>query len=103
MRKTLLILAAIGTFTTLAAPAHAQYCEGKVHGLSSHYNPATGSGFLAVRAGPKKTATQVGELFNGDKVEIFQRKGKWYKIATQELPLVEGWVHKSFLSNSCPY
>ncbi len=103
MRNTLIILATIGALAALAAPAQAQFCEGTVRGLSSTYNPATGSGFLAVRAGPKKAATQVGELFNGDKVEVFQRKGKWYKIATQNLPILEGWVHKNWMSNSCLY
>ena len=103
MRNTLVLLASLAAVTTFAAPAQAQYCEGTVHGLSSTYNPATGAGFLAVRAGPRKAATQRGELFNGDKVEIFQRKGKWYKIATQDAPLLEGWVHKNWMHNSCPY
>lgn len=107
MRKIILTLGAtvstLVMFGGFSAPAVAQYCEGTVHGLSAHYNPATGAGFLAVRAGPRPAATQVGELFNGDKVEVFQRRGRWYKIATAELPLVEGWVNARWLWNDCRY
>jgi hypothetical protein len=107
MRKFLLALAALTSTivmaTSFSLPARAQYCEGTVHGLSGNYNQATGTGFLAVRAGPKAAATQRGELFNGDKVEIFTRRGNWYKIATTEAPMLEGWVNARWLYNECQY
>jgi uncharacterized protein YgiM (DUF1202 family) len=100
--KTRLLVIATATLA-MATAAHAQMCTGTVHGLSGHYNPATGAGFLAVRAGPKSAATQVGELFNGGQVEIFTRKGKWYKIATLNGPAIEGWANRRWLSNDCGY
>ena len=104
MRKIFMLLSATVTFAALSSThAVAQYCEGTVHGLSGHYNPATGSGFLAVRAGPKRSATQVGELFNGDTAEIFTRRGNWYKVASTTDASIEGWVSARFVSNDCRY
>ena len=107
MRKSILtfsLAAAAVALQLVSAPAaQAQFCEGTVHGLSAHYNPATGSGFLAVRAAPRSSAPTRGELFNGDTVEVFQRKGNWYQIATTELPMLEGWAHKNWLRNDCGY
>jgi Bacterial SH3 domain len=106
MRKIILALTMAASTLVLisgfSAPARAQYCEGTVHGLSGRYNPATGAGFLAVRAGPRSAATQVGELFNHDKVEVFQRRGNWYKIAATDSD-VEGWVNARWLWNDCRY
>jgi uncharacterized protein YraI len=102
MRNMLLSLSALASILALAAPASAQYCEGNVHGLSSYYNPSTGSGFLAVRAGPSRSATQYGELFNGDTVEIFTRKGKWYKVSATN-GSVEGWASVKWIRNDCHY
>ena len=104
MRKIFILLSAAATLAMLnSTHAVAQYCEGTVHGLSGRYNPATGSGFLAVRAGPKRSASQVGELFNGDTVEVFTRRGSWYKVASTTTPIVEGWVSAKFLNNECDY
>jgi hypothetical protein len=86
-----------------ASVAHAQYCEGTVRGLSGHYNPATGAGFLAVRSAPRGSAYKRGELFNGDTVEIFTRRGNWYQVATTTAPILEGWAHKNWLRNDCGY
>ena len=98
------LLIAAGAATFAAVPqASAQMCEGTVHGLSAHYNPATGSGFLAVRTKPKSSSYKLGELFNGDRLEIFDRKGNWYKIATQDGPMLEGWAHAKWIWNSCNY
>jgi hypothetical protein len=101
--KTVLAAAAIGAaglFFHASAPAGAQYCEGRVHGLSRHYNLATGSGFLAIRARPSGSARMVGQLFNGDTVEIFGRRGNWYHV---ELDGLEGWAHARWMWNSCGY
>lgn len=105
MRKIAFLLALSLTIPAVPAfmnSASAQYCEGTVHGLSRRYNPATGSGFLAVRAGPRKSASQVGELFNGDKVEIFDRRGNWYKVATLD-GSSEGWASAGYIRNDCNY
>ena len=104
MRKFIFLLAAAGTLAALnSSTAFAQYCEGTVHGLSGRYNPRTGAGFLAVRAGPKRSASQVGELFNGDTVEVFNRRGSWYRVASTTTPIIEGWVSARYLSNECDY
>ena len=105
MRKFIVLIGlslAIPAIPQLSTTASAQYCEGTVHGLSSRYNAATGSGFLAVRAGPKRSASQVGELFNGDKVEIFDRRGNWYKIAALD-GSSEGWSSSKYIRNDCGY
>jgi len=93
-------LAAAGLSLGAAMPAGAQYCEGTVHGLSGRYNPATGSGFLAVRARPSGSSRLVWQLFNGDTVEIFGRRGNWYHV---ELDGLEGWANARWLRNSCAY
>jgi uncharacterized protein YgiM (DUF1202 family) len=107
MRKILIAISttvsALALSSSISTPAYAQYCEGTVHGLYGRYNPSTGAGFLAMRAGPGAAATLVGELFNGDKVEIFQRRGNWYKVATASGPMLEGWVNARWLWNDCRY
>ncbi len=106
MRKFVLSLTFIAAALTLdagfASRASAQYCEGTVRGLSSHYNPRTGSGFLAVRAGHTRSATQLGELFNGDKVEIFDRWGNWYRVAALD-GSSDGWASVKWIRNDCRY
>jgi len=99
---TLALSAAMLAVLAAAAPANAQYCEGTVHGLSKHYDPDTGSGFLAIRAKPRSSSLQRGELFNGDKVEIFDRQGNWYKIAPVDGG-PEGWAHARWIWNDCNY
>jgi SH3-like domain-containing protein len=83
-----------------SGPVSAQYCEGTVHGLSSYYNLATGSGFLAVRKRPTASSRMIGQLFNRDRVEILDRSGNWYKVWTGQ---VEGWSHRKWMWNSCGY
>jgi len=98
-----LTAAAMFAAAAFVVPAQAQYCEGTVHGLSIHYNPETDAGFLAVRSRPRASAYKRGELYNGDKVEIFDRSGNWYKIATLEAPVLEGWAHSRWIRNDCNY
>ena len=100
-RKILpLVIGAALLGLSAASPVSAQYCEGTVHGLSGHYNLNKGTGFLAIRKRPTSSSKMVGQLFNGDRVEIFDRKGSWYKIAAGH---VEGWSHRKWMWNSCNY
>lgn len=104
MRKFVFAFFGLSALSVAAftSPAAAQYCEGTVRGLSNNYNPSTGSGFVAVRAGPTRSASQLGELFNGDTVEIFRRKGNWYKVAATD-GSVEGWASVRWIRNDCRY
>lgn len=86
--------------TTVVDTASAQYCEGTVFGLSGRYNLAKGTGFLAVRAGPSAGARMVGQLFNGNTVEIFDRRGNWYRVA---MGGIDGWANARWMRNSCRY
>jgi uncharacterized protein YgiM (DUF1202 family) len=85
----------------LPGAALAQECIGTVVGLSRVYDPSTGSGFLAVRAGPTRSATQLGELFNGDRVSIFDRQGNWYRVYVPGIG--EAWASSRWIRNSCGY
>lgn len=101
--KRILVVAATcaaGLSFHATAPAGAQYCEGRVHGLSGRYDLATGSGFLAVRVRPSGTAPMIAQLFNGDTVEIFGKRGSWYHV---ELDGLEGWANARWMRNSCGY
>jgi hypothetical protein len=97
-------LAALAVLALSAGPALARnpVCDGLVRGLSSHYNPASGSGFLAVRAGPTASATQIGELFNGDHVEIFGHDGRWLRIYSSAVGR-RGWVYGRWVRDNCPW
>ena len=59
--------------TQREAPPTMHKTMGLVHGLDPH-----GDGFLSVRRKPNKT--EIGRLYNGDRIEILGRSGKWYKI-----------------------
>ncbi len=47
----------------------------------SNYNHSSGRGFLAVRTGCTTRASQIGELYRGDLVEITGKEGSWYRVA----------------------
>jgi hypothetical protein len=79
--------------------ADAAWCEGRVHGLSHHYNLATGSGYLAVRKRPTASSYMVGQLFNGDRVRITDRQGNWYRIRAGGG--LRGWANARWIWNSC--
>jgi uncharacterized protein YgiM (DUF1202 family) len=93
-------VAALAMLTHTSSPARSQYCEGTVFGLSGKYNLAKGTGFLAVRAGPNASSRMVGQLFNGNTVEIFSRKGNWYRVA---MGGIDGWANSKWMRNSCAY
>ncbi|MEM1316742.1 MAG: SH3 domain-containing protein, partial [Pseudomonadota bacterium] len=88
----LLGLAAIVLLATLSVnTAHAGSCSGTVSGLSNTYNLKKGSGFLAIRSKPTASSKMIGQTFNGNTVEIDQRRGNWlyvYDDASQKV----GWV-----------
>ena len=62
---------------------------GLVHGLDPH-----GDGFLSIRKKPNSTET--GRLYNGDKVEIVGRSGKWYKIKDPRTGRI-GWSYGKWI------
>ncbi|WP_296824179.1 SH3 domain-containing protein [Sulfurovum sp.] len=70
------------------APA-AHKTMGLVHGLDPH-----GDGFLSIRRKPNKT--EIGRLYNGDKVEILGRSGKWYKIKDPRTGRI-GWSYGKWI------
>jgi len=62
---------------------------GTVYGLDPY-----GDGFLSIRKYPN--ATEIGRLYNGDKVEILDRSGKWFKIRAMGSGIV-GWSHSNWI------
>jgi len=97
---SLVAVAALAATAAFAPSAQAQYCEGTVFGVSGRYDLAKGTGFLAVRAGPSSKTAMVGQLFNGDTVEIFSRQGNWYRVA---MGGIDGWANFRWMRNSCRY
>ena len=91
------MLAATAAFT---ASAQAQYCEGTAHALSGRYDLAKSTGFLPVRAGPSSKTAMVGQIFNGDTVEIFSRQRNCYGVA---MGGIDGWANVRWMRNSCRY
>ncbi|MCB1490510.1 MAG: SH3 domain-containing protein [Rhodobiaceae bacterium] len=98
-----------------AAPALAGDCTGYVVGVRpvSSYNHAAGNGFLAVRTGPGSDYRQIGELYRGDEISVWDRRGGWYEVAcmsgrcTNPLwgqPSPQGWVSGRYLDigGVCP-
>lgn len=80
---------------------------GRVTGLKSD-----GDRFLAVRSGPGSDYTKLDELHNGEKVWLFDQKGKWIGVvySVEEVscsPVVKdrpvphegkkGWVHGNWI------
>ena len=97
------------------ADTEAGDCEGRVVGVRAlaQYDHARGNGFLAVRTGPGRRYRQVGELYRGDLVAVYRRRGNWYEVGclagTCEAPLwgaayPSGWVHGRYLrvDGLCP-
>jgi len=74
-------------------------CYGRVQGVGDRYNAATGSGFLALRAGPSRSASQLGELYEDDKVEVIKSKKGWLKVSTDNGDV--GWVSSDYVKSSC--
>jgi uncharacterized protein YgiM (DUF1202 family) len=98
-----------------AAPALAGDCTGTVTGVRplSQYNHNAGTGFLAVRAGPGSSHQQIGELYAGDAVSVWERSGNWYYVRCMAgtctapywgQPTPTGWVYGAYLQigGVCP-
>lgn len=62
---------------------------GMVFGLDDY-----GDGFLALRA--KANGRQIGRLYNGDKVTLLDKRGKWYKVRTFSTGQL-GWTHSRWI------
>ena len=106
-------LAAAGAGAT--GGAGAGDCTGYVVGVRplNQYNHANGNGFLAVRTGPGTGYAQVGEVYAGDMLSVYDRRGNWYAVTCMQgvcaNPLwgpayPSGWVYRKYVSANgvCP-
>ena len=77
-----LVAAGLGT----APQALAGDCTGRVSGVRpiSSYDHRTGAGFLAVRRGPSSATRQIGEVYAGDLLSVYDRRGNWYHVTCME-------------------
>ncbi len=82
MQKILLLL-----FLTVSTLLSSQM--GTVTGLDPN-----GDGFLSLRKKPK--STEIGRLYNRDKVKIFNRNGKYYKVEDIKSGKT-GWAHSNWI------
>ena len=112
------VLRALALAITLGLPGAALQagdCTGIVTGVRpiSQYNPASGAGFLAVRTGPGTGYAQIGELYAGDEVSVWNRRGTWYEVRCMSgrcltplrgAPVPTGWVSGRYLrvGGVCP-
>lgn len=114
MKRFLALAAALVAFA--AAPvALAGDCTGYVTGVRpiSQYDHAAGHGFLAVRTGPGTGYEQLGELYLGDEIAVWDRSGSWYRVQCMSgrcldpywgRPDPNGWVYGRYLNigGVCP-
>jgi uncharacterized protein YraI len=109
------IVFAAGMAAALTGSARAGDCTGFVVGVKpiSQYNHAAGNGFLAVRTGPGTKYRQVGEVYRGDEVSVYDRRGNWYAVTCMSgrcmnplwgAPMPSGWVYKKYVNAGgvCP-
>ena len=123
MRNLSTLLLAAGLLAPLANSSAAQQLDlpiiersdgdldtcalGEVHGLKDN-----GDGFLAVRSAPGSDYRKLDEVYNGNRVWIFQQVGKWYGIVygvdnvdcsptnkddRVRAPGKKGWVHSNWV------
>lgn len=115
IRTALLAIPIAGLVLSAGGPAAAGDCTGIVVGVKpiSQYNHARGNGFLAVRTGPGSSYRQTGEVYRGDEVSVYDRRGNWYAITcmsgrcTDPLwgpAMPSGWVSKKYVNAGgvCP-
>ncbi len=60
-----------------------------------------GDGFLAVRTGPGSEYAMIGQVHNGDRVGVYDRRGDWYAISFGPDNRL-GWAHRIWLGNFIP-
>lgn len=80
---------------------------GQVRGLK-----ADGDGFLSVRTGPASSYRKIDEVYNGDRVWLFDQKGPWLGVVygvnsvscspvSRNRPVPhkgkKGWIHKNWV------
>ena len=83
-------LAGVQTNTSRSeVPAAKKRIIGTVYGLDPN-----GDGFLSIRRRPN--SKEIGRLYNGDRVEILGRSGKWYQIKNIKSRKV-GWSHSNWI------
>lgn len=116
LKQALVAIAVLAASTLAPAPAaQAADCTGFVVGVRpiSQYNPSTGAGFLAVRTGPGTQFRQIGELYAGDDVAVWNRSGNWYMVRCMAgrcmnpyrgEPMPTGWAFGRYLDigGVCP-
>ena len=104
MRGILCVIALIG----LPLAAIAQDCTGHVVDLRpiTQYDHARGTAYLAVRAAPGADQQQLGELYLGDRIAVFERRGNWYRVECRDgtclaplwgAPQPAGWVYGGYI------
>lgn len=109
------VIAATLAAAAIAAPAIAGDCTGNVVGVRplTQYNHAGGNGFLAVRTGPGTGYAQLGELYLGDEISVWERQGNWLYVYCMSgrclnplwgTPTPQGWAYARYLSigGVCP-
>lgn len=107
-RKWRVVAMAVVAVPLLTPMAEAADCTGRVVGVKpiSQYNHASGSGYLAVRTGPGGSYRQVGEVYAGDEVSVYDRSGNWLAVTcmsgrcTRPLwgqPTPSGWAHRNYI------
>lgn len=79
-------------------PALAGSCPGTVGGLSNTYNLKKGTGFLAVRKRPTTKSRMIGQMFNGEQVEVDRRRGNWLYVYGDNW---NGWVYHKYILRGC--
>ena len=115
IKRALLVVSMIGLAASWSGPAAAGDCTGYVVGVRpiSQYNHARGNGFLAVRTGPGSKYQQTGEVYRGDEVSVYDRRGNWYAITCMSgrcenpkwgAPMPSGWAYKKYIDADgvCP-
>lgn len=113
--KQMVSLLAAALVASLATAATAGDCTGYVIGVRpiSQYNHGAGKGFLAVRTGPGANYQQIGELYRGDEIAVWDRAGGWYRVQCMSgtclnplwgQPDPNGWVYGKYLDigGVCP-
>ena len=66
--------------------------KGIVHDLDP-----SGDGFLSLRTKPR--GKEIGRLYNGDRLEILDRRGKWYKVRVVDSGQF-GWAHSHWIQKT---